>query len=404
MNAWSNRLAGAHSLNRWIRNNEVGMGSSSQTYYEIFSLRPTATSLEIEASFRKLVARYRVTTPVEHLIDDKRFYRYLNAYLTLKGPLRIRYDEVTRQARAAAHHAETAKPDSEEMDAFARLSPLQQRLLIADMAIWRREMEDAIHQLRRVLEDYHTSAEAWALLGEVFFVTHRLDEGIASYERAIRHAPKNEKYQARLQHAQLARDGKVDLYIEPSPEEILLQEARRKRLSLTISLTLLGLLVIVASFLFPITPYPMSLFVPWKTVAMQALGVFLIMLALAYGRLIRDFESVMVWSSLQAGDRGTLRQYPYGLLLFITGLISLVLSTVTLIIMAVMDEEWPLAPSLMMGLCLLVNWTLTAFYLTSPNPLMHEHWTGTMLVGGNALVPAAMLGWWIGSQQPLWEQ
>lgn len=372
------------------------MATTTPSYYELLSLTPSATSLEIEAAFRKFVARYRVNTPIERVIDDKRFHRYLNAYLTLKGPLRSRYNELLRPAKPSTPAV------SSELSPAGDLTRQQKQLLLAHMAIWRREMVDAIHILRRLLETDPRSAEGWALLGEVFFITHRLDEGINAYEHAIQADPRHTGYPARLQHAVNARDGKVELYIEPSPEEILLREARRKRRGLSFGLLLLGALVIVFSYLLPITPYAGSLFIAWKTVAVQFLGIFTFIFGLSYGKLLRDFEEVMVWSSVSAGDRGTIRQLPYGLLLLITSLISLVLATLTLLIMAFMDEEWPISPSIMIGICVLTTVVTTICYIFSPIPLLAEHWTGAILVGGNALVPAAMLGWWFGGTDTAW--
>jgi len=49
----------------------------------------------------------------------------------------------------------------------------------------------------------------------------------------------------------------------------------------------------------------------------------------------------------------------------------------------------------MLCACAVVTLVLTlAVYLT---PAGHAHWTGTLLMGGNALLLAAMLGWWSGS-------
>lgn len=355
-----------------------------RTYYDFFNLKPNATPIEVEASFRRFLARYRPTIEAETLFADARFRTYLNAYLTLRGPLRTRYDEIL----AASAEKNVALPAPLE-----DLSLLERRLLMARAAYLRRETVSAIHLLRTTLEKEPGYAPGWALMGEVYFTIDRIEEGIQAYQRAVAADEKNTVYATRLQHARDALAGKVELKIEESPEEELRREERRKRWRVTACILLIGLACLAAAFVLRLEPDAGLLYLPVRSVLLQAGGVFILMLALAFGRLMPSFERHMVWSGMAAGDRGRMRQYPYGLIFIVTAVPSMWASLLALIVMAFMDEQWPTPQSIMIGLCVLLNAGLTAMMYV----LHHDHWTGTLFMGGNALVLAAMLGWWIGS-------
>ncbi|MHB9129891.1 MAG: J domain-containing protein [Armatimonadota bacterium] len=353
------------------------------TYYEILNITPHATPREVEASFRRFIARYRITLSVEELAGDKRFQQAQNAYLTLKSPLRVQYDNVLHGSGLGA----PTPLDS--------MSPVARQLFLARIAYWRRESVQAMHLLRLLLEKEPQLAEGWALLGEINLTVGRLEEGIKAYERAVQAAPDTAAYSARLQHARDAQAGKVGLRIEASPQEELLREERRKRWSVTAVIAFIGLGIIGASFLLLLSgrgDFSGLLNLPWKIIGVQAAGLFVFMLALGYGRLIQSFERTMVWSSMAAGDRGHMRQYPYGIILFVTGAASMWLGTVTVIIMAMMEDEWPVSTIIMMLLCALLNAGLGAFLY-----LHHLPWGYTVAFGGNVPLMAAMLGWWMGT-------
>ncbi len=127
--------------------------------------------------------------------------------------------------------------------------------------------------------------------------------------------------------------------------------------------------------------------------------MFLLCAGAAYGRWLQPFEQVMLWSSLPVGERGTIYNYPYGLILFVTAVPSLWLCMASLLVMAVLDEEWPTSPSLVLGVCILLTLVLTSLVYYHAGS---QHWLGMFLLGGNALVIASMLGWWAGSIR-MWE-
>lgn len=355
-----------------------------ETYYQLFTLHPKVTSAEVEYAFRRFVVRYRVTLNVEEIFTDPQFMKYLNAYLTLTSEARTAHDTLI----AKDGDAQVILPTP-----LAELAPRERTMLMARIALWRREHLEGIHLLRRLLEQTPDFASGWALLGEFFLTINRLEEGIQAYEKAMELEPSNAEYSARLRHARDAHAGLVEIEIEPSPEELLLREERHRRRRVTGSLLALGIVITLASYFLPALLAPGALFVPWRAVAVQAVGVFLVMLGLAYGRLLLPFEYVMLWSHMRVGDRGRVRSYPYGLMLFICAVPSMWLALLVLLVMAFMDEEWPVSPTIMLGICVLITVVL-ALVMRHFNP---AHWTGTLMLGGNVLVLAAMFGWWSGS-------
>jgi len=359
-----------------------------ETYYDLLAVTRNATPRVVEIAFRRWVARYRPTTESTQLSGDPRFVKYLNAYLTLTGEKRQEHDTLINQPPVKGKPVTLPAP-------FADLSERQRVLLSARIALWRREQIEGIHLLRTTLERDRDFAEGWALLGEFYFAVDRLEEGIRAYENAVHADKDNGALAVRLQHARDALAGTVELEIEESPEEEMLQEERRQRRAITSAIVGLGLVTLVAAFAIPIHPAEGALYIPWRNVVTLALGICVVFLGLSYGRLLEPFEHAMLWAGLSAGDRGTLRHYPYGLIMITTAVPSMWLAFFSLLIMAFMDDEWPKSASLMLGACALV--TLVLALLVHLTPIGHGHWTGTLAMGGNALVLMAMLGWWLGS-------
>jgi curved DNA-binding protein CbpA len=357
-----------------------------KTYYETLNLQPKMTAAEIEGHFRRRVARYRPASTTEHLFADPRFREQINAYLTLRTPNdRARYDAMLKQA---------GKEETPNPSPLEGLSPAERSLLMARIALWRRENAEAMHLLRTLVAQEPQYAPGWALLGEAFLTIGRLPDGVNAYERAVAAVDLNQSsYAARLQHARDAQAGLVELEIELSPEEELLREERRQRFRGMLAIGVCGVAALLLSLLLP--PFRAGstfLNIPWRIVAIQSVSVFLLLLALGYGRYLQPFEQVMVWSHLQAGHRGSARVYPYGLLLMATAVPSLWVATVVFLIMAAMDEEWPLSSSLMIGICVLANVLLVLKLYC-----FHFPWGTTLALGGNVLVFAAMIGWWVGT-------
>jgi len=360
--------------------------SAVETYYSLLSVTPRASAREAEIAFRRFVARYRPTLTVEQLFADPRFLQYVNAYLTLTGGERQRHDELT--ARPPAPGATVILPTP-----LAQLDAPDRCLLLARIALWRREHIEGIHLLRTQLERTPAWAAGWAMLGEIFLQIDRLAEGIKAYERAVQLEQEAHAYAARLQQARDALDGIVELQIEPSPEEELLREERARRWRITLGILILG----VAMFAAPYFRHPIEvswLYAPWPTICWQSGALLFIFAALAFGRLLEPFERVMLWNALRAGDRGRLRSYPYALILFVASCVSLWLGAFGLLVMALTEEEWPVAPGIMMGVCAAATLLLTGAVYVDTH---HQYWIGTLLVGGNLFVLASMLGWWIGS-------
>jgi len=364
-------------------------------YYEILMLQPKATTAEVEASFRRVVARYRPTLTVEQLFTDPRFLLRMNAYLTLNSPLRSQYDAQRKQesgnARKGAEleEAQEAPPPPRPLDEYSRRD-LQ--MLMARIAAWREEPVEAIHLLRVLLQREGEFAPGWALLAEIYFSLDRLEEGIHALQRAVQADGQNTAYAARLQHAEEALAGKVALKVALSPEEELLREERRKRWLIAGVIMLAGLAAFVYAVLPPYRPFPEAFYVPWLMVGKLALALCLLFIGAGYGRLLVPFERALLWSAMPAGDRGRIRSYPYGLLLFVTAVPSLWLAVITWVIIALSEEEWPPSPTIMLGACALLTAGLAVLmYFTC------GQWLGTALVGGNLLAIAAMLGWWLGS-------
>jgi curved DNA-binding protein CbpA len=353
-----------------------------RTYYDLLNLSPRATTVQIEAMFRRVVARYRPTITTEQVFNDKRFQAILNAYLTLVGATRARYD-----AELAANPNEPYTPEP-----LVKLTPLERRMLLVRIAIWRREQSEALHLLRALLETQPGHAPAWALMGEVHFLIDRLEDGIRAYERAVAAAPNDTTYAARLQHARQAQAGLVELYLEPSPEEELLAEERRVRRLMMAGIGAVGLVVIAMAFLIEKQFNSSALYVPWRSVFILTLGVGILCAALAYGRVLQPFERTMIWTSMAAHSRGGERSYPYGLIVFVTAVACMWLSVVSLVIIAFMDEEWPWSATIVMGICVVLNIALTLVVST----LLPGYWAGTLLVGGNLPAIGGLLGWWAG--------
>jgi tetratricopeptide (TPR) repeat protein len=366
----------------------AGPAPHIETYYHLLAVRPRASVREVEIAFRRWIARYRPTTESSQLFTDPRFLKYLNAYLTLRGTARAEHDLLVSQPPVKGKPVALPTP-------WMSFDEQQRVLLTARIALWRREQVEGIHLLRTAVDKEPDFTDGWALLGEFYFAIDRLEEGIRAYEHALKADPEHATHAVRLQQARDALDGKRELEIEPSPEEELLREERRQRRAITSAIVGLGLVTLVAAFALPIRPAEGALYVPWPTVVTLSLGMFVLFLGLSFGRLLEPFEHALLWSGLRAGDRGRMRNYPYGLILFVTTIPSLWLAFVSLLVMAFMDEEWPLSTSLMLGACAAVTVVLT--FVVNSTPIGHEHWTGTLLVGGNALVLATMLGWWSGS-------
>jgi tetratricopeptide (TPR) repeat protein len=355
------------------------------TYYDLFSLRRDATAGMVEAAFRRFVARYRPMTPVAQLLTEKNFQKYLNAYLTLTGPWRADYDRALE-----ALEAEDAPPHPEPLDA---LSALEKSMLTARMAFWRREMSDLLHLLRQITERNPQYAPAWALMGELYFTVDRLPEGIKAYEKAVACDADDAGYQARLQAARVAEAGGRSLPQELSPEEEMLREERAKRWRGALVFLVLGMAGLVVPACLRITAAHLAVLpLPLWHVLLQAGGAALLLFGLAFARILHPFEQVMLWSAMRASDRGRSRSYPYGLILFVTACASMWLSTLVLAIITLTDEDHPLTPWILLGLCLLANAGLVL------NLYLHQlPWGTTAVFGGNLLVIAGMLGWWVGS-------
>ena len=155
------------------------------------------------------------SSPTQHFRDA------LNAYLTLSSDQREEYDS----AISPAEQREERKPPH-PLDA---LTEEERSLLMARIALWRRDISSALHLLRVLLENSPDYAPGWALQGEVFYTIERVEEGIHAYEQAVTYAPENTDYFTRLQHGRDALAGKVVLTVELSPEEESLREERRSR-------------------------------------------------------------------------------------------------------------------------------------------------------------------------------
>jgi len=370
------------------------------TFYDLLLLKPGAPVRQVEIAFRRLAARYRPSTTVDHLFDDPRFVSYMNAYLTLTGPARAAYDA------ALAHHRSLARPQNHPTPAnaghsvavlpepapLAQLPLIERQLLMARIALWRTEHVECIGYLRALLASEPHYAPGWAMLGEILLTIRRSGDAVSALECAVAIDP---AYTPRLRHARQVEDGVAEYVPALTPEELYARETRRRRLGVAIVLAMIALATLLYAFLTPIIPQPEAFFVPWQTVGVLAGGVAVLFFALAYDGLLQPFERVMLWSTMAAGDRGRIRSYPHGLILLVTAIPSLWLAVLVLLIIAVMDEEWPVSPSLMLGICAVLTGMLTL--LVFQHPLAHDHWSGTLLLGGNALVLAAMLGWWAGS-------
>jgi tetratricopeptide (TPR) repeat protein len=366
-----------------------------KTYYDYFGLKINASKLQIEAAFQHYVSRYRVTADTEMIFNDETFKKKINAYLVLTSNYRLQYDapiiKATAKGKKKIADIDIKLPD---IDLYGQMSSLDRRIFMVNAAIWRRQMPSAMHILRGIIETHPKHAPVWALLGEVYLMTDRLDEGIKCYERAITADPENKDYYARLDHARLVLDGVVDLYIEPSPEEKLLVEERHARQKGMFAICAVAMFFLIYAFfpemLKPISSY--SLYIPWKSVSFQAIGLGIMAYGLGYGRILPSFEKLMIHATLPIFDRGSTNNYPYGMLLMITSTVCLWLGLVSVVIMSAFDEEWPIGPSVTVGVSIIFNLaTVLYMYYTG------ENWLGTLAFGGNLAVMASLTGWWFGT-------
>ena len=101
-----------------------------KTYYELLNIQPTATTKEVQAVFRRIAARYRPTITVEQIFTDAHFHDYVNAYLTLQGESRAKYDTLLTSKGIPP------KP-------LDSLAARERGMLMARIAYWRREMLEA---------------------------------------------------------------------------------------------------------------------------------------------------------------------------------------------------------------------------------------------------------------------
>ena len=355
-------------------------------------LDPKASSREIHATFRRYVARYRPLITVPQLLGDSRFRDAINAYLVLQGPLRSQYDALLHAGNA------TILPPALQGQLEA-LGETERSLLVARIAIWRREMTEATHILRLTVERHPECATAWSLEGELHLTFGRLPEAIKSYQRAINLDANNPEYSKRLQHIQQVVDGKVELQLEASPAEEMLREERLRRWRFTALLSFFGLSVLVFAFVtlkaLLVHPHALEstfLNIPWHTVLLLAIGVMLLLAGLAYGRLIRPFEQEMVWSTMSAVERGMVTTYPLGLILLVLSVASLWLAVLGFVLVALMEDDWPYSSLIMLGVAALATIGLGILLGT------HHHTYGIALIfGGNPLCLAGILGWWVGS-------
>jgi len=355
-----------------------------QNYFEMLNIKEGATPTDASFAFRRLAVRYRATTTADQLIADQRFRQFINAYLTLTdSKLHAKYLERWNSTKRAS------LPDLLPFDTFP---PEERQMLMAQIAFWRREQIEALHTLRELVDRYPNHANAHAMMGEVYFQVGRIDDGIHSYQRAVKEAPANTQFADRLHHALQAQAGVVELYIEPSIEEQMLAEERRQRRWKMIGICCVGLLFICYVFIRP-QQLSESFNIPWKSVWMLLPALFLLMFGLAYGRLLDPYERVMVFNGVSVGSRGSVRNYPYGLLLFVTCAISLLLGVCYLVAIAVIEEEWPTSTSILLGICVAIVAILSVLvHIASP-----YNWVGTLIFGGNFLAIAGIIGWWAGS-------
>ena len=250
-----------------------------------------------------------------------------------------------------------------------------------------------MHQLRLLVQDEPNYAPAWALLGEVYLTIGRISEGVKVYRHAVNAAPDDKTYAARLKHVLDVEAGCAELQLELSPEEELLREERGKRWRFTVLIALLGIAALVYAFIMPLKASSMGfLNLPWRVITLENAGVALLMAALGYGRILEPFERVMLFSSIAAGDRGFIRSYPRGMLLFVLAVASLWLAVMGYIIMALTDEETSPSIATLLGIAVLANAGLALSMF-----LGHFSWGNAAVFGGNLVLIAGMLGWWVGS-------
>jgi hypothetical protein len=360
-----------------------------KTYYELLNLKPTASTLHIDAAFRQYVARVRPASAVDQVFADSAFRDRMNAYLVLGGDARERYDALLRAASSA--------PRAPVIDALSNMSEVERRTWMARVAFWRQEPGEALHILRDVVERFPRHAPAWALMGEVYFLVDRVTDGAHAYERAVRLDGDTPAYAARLHHAQEVIAGKAVLRVEMSPEQEMLLAERRVRWRTTMAIVLLGLVFVALGYfrlgVDEITWYQGALWVPLVRVALLATGVFFIIGGLTFGRFMPTFDRGLMSGQAWVASRGSVRALPYALLILATGVVSLWLCAAVVLVMAFNDEEWPTGPSILLGLCIVLDLLLVlAVWSQAPT-----HWTGAFFVGGNALVIAGLMGWWAGS-------
>ncbi len=357
-----------------------------KTYYELFMLPAKAVPLEIRATFRRYVARFRPLLTVPQLMGDRHFQQALNAYLVLSGPLRSQYDALLQ------HGVDTPLPP-QLTGIFDALSETERNLIVARIATWRREMMEATHLLRLTMENHPDCAAAWALMGEIHLTFGRYADAVRSYQRAVNLDVNNPEYTKRLSHIEQAMDGIVELELESSPEEELLREERKRRWRFTALLCVFGIIVLLYAFISHVKTTPDNfLGIPWQTVWLQAIGVMLLLAGLAYGRILRPFEQEMVWNTMSAVEQGTPKNYPLGLILLVLSVASLWLAVVGFVVIALMEDDWPYSPLIMLGVAAVVNIGLAILLGVHHSPNVPA-----LIFGGNLLCLGGIIGWWVGS-------
>jgi tetratricopeptide (TPR) repeat protein len=411
--------------------------SSGQTHYEVLGLPPEATLDQIKKRFRELARKYHPDLNRDHPEYHEVFIRITTAYECLSDTSRrARYDLDLRDkqrrqsdSRSGAYgsapftqsrpspppggaarsgsNASGARPNSTAGDFRAKREAEQRKQTIA------RQMEQArqayqrgnYREAQRLCEEVleiSRNASAYDMLGDVYNRQGRYDDAIRCYTVAAQMLPNDGRIMTKLNRAvaQSRRSGPTrvgDDFLRNSAGYTPPADAQ-KRVGYQLAVTFFGLAIVLFMMAWPLSlrDTPMGLgFAPHWTITHLALmaldGVFAGAILAAAGWL-RPPDQELLYQSVGVGRLSI----PMGVLLFLFGILFYPLALILYLPVAYRQASISRSVLTLFTAAFLV---VLGFTFAAPRGGTVE----TLLLGGNVVFPAMLVGWFIGELfRPSW--
>lgn len=414
--------------------------SENRTHYEVLSLPPEASPEQIKKRFRELARKYHPDLNRDHPEYHEIFIQITAAYEVLNDTARrARYDldlrdkqrkqadarsgaygsaPFTQQSRpspppgsASRPSSSTpppgARPPSTAGDFRARREAEQRKQAVA------RQMEQArqafqrgnYRDAQRLCEDVvqtTRNAAAYDMLGDVYSRQGRYDDAIQSYTLAAQMLPNDGRIMTKLNRAvQQSRRGGAsavgDDFLRNSAAYAPPRVDGQKRVGYQLAVTFFGLAVVFFLMAWPLgrNDTPMGLgFAPHWTLSHLAFmaidGVFAGAVLAAAGWL-RPPDQELLYQTFGVGRLNI----PLGLLVIVTALLFYPLALLAYLPVAYRQAS--------VSRSVLTVFAATFFLVLGFTFADPQSQTETLLLGGNVLFPALIMGWFIGELfRPSW--